>query len=95
MYFENIAAKKKGPLCGGSYVTKLAKNLDVFRGFSGLNSNLKIVSLNIEVMQNMGMVRLQGNRYILAKQVEEDPAVKQQGDIPMGEPEQQPSTIEQ
>lgn len=71
-YFKTIVAKKKGALYDGSYVTRLAKNLNVFRGLSSLNENLKKVPVNIEVMQNIGMVRLQRNRYILVRRAEEE-----------------------
>lgn len=47
-----------------------------------------MVPLNIEVIRNMGMVKIQGNQYRLVSRVEEEPLAAQP-DIPIVEPELQ------
>lgn len=37
-YFEKMASQKKGTLYRGAYITRLAKNLEVFRGTIPLGS---------------------------------------------------------
>lgn len=68
-----MATKKKGALYGGSYVTQLAKNLGVFSGLSSLTIEPKMVALDIDVMKKIGMVRRQGARFVLIRQIEEEP----------------------
>lgn len=80
--------KKKRALGGGPYITRLAKNLEIFIRLSGLNLNPKMAPLNIEVMQNIGMVRLQRDRYVLIRQAKKEEPPTQQADVPMDEAEQ-------
>lgn len=47
----------------------------------------KMVPLNIKVMRNIGLVKLQGNQYVLVRRVEKKPAEAQPTNIPMGQPE--------
>lgn len=68
IYFAKMAYKKKGALCGGSYITRLAKNLRLFQGaiaLSDLTVELKIGTLNIDVMIRMSLVKRQGVHYVV------------------------------
>lgn len=49
-YFKTMDSTKMGALCGGSYVTRLAKNLGVFRWLSNLTVEPKMIPLNMDVM---------------------------------------------
>lgn len=79
--------KRKKALCRGSYVTKLAKNLEVFRKLSNLTMEAKMVLLIMDVMQKMGIIKKQGTKFVLVGQREEALA---QPNIDMGEPQAQP-----
>lgn len=83
-YFESIATKKRGALCEGSYMNRLAKNL----GLNGLTVVSKMLPLNLEVLKKIGMVRKEGSRYVLIGQTKEEVIVH--ADIPIGEPEEEP-----
>lgn len=82
-----MATKKKGALCGGSYITRLAKNINVFKGLSNLTPKLKMIPLNIDVMKKVVMVRRQGSKYVLVRQVEEEPPAQQDEGQEVAQPE--------
>lgn len=75
LYFEKMVGKKNGALCGGSYVTRLARNLKIFGGvipLEGLTAKPKMSALDFQVMKNMGMVKRKGTKYIrVRRKVEE------------------------
>lgn len=74
-----MVGKRNGTLCGGSYITWLAKNLGVFLGEIALGGlNVKMTDLDVKVMINMGMVKRRGTRYTLVRQAEEKEASQEQ-----------------
>lgn len=75
LYFEKMAEKCNKVLCGGSYVTRLDRNLGVFNRtppLEGLTTFPNMVALDIKTMTNMKMVKREGIQYILIKQRPED-----------------------
>lgn len=64
-YSDSIASKQRGALCGGSYMTKLVKNLEIFNRLRNLTVTAKMVPLNLDMLKNIQMVRKVGGRYVL------------------------------
>ena len=64
LYMEGMPRKKKGALCGGSYVTMLAKNLGVFNQCSNLIQICPMLSFNLTVMKKIRLVELRDGHYI-------------------------------
>ena len=61
---EGMARKKKGALCGGSYVTMLAKNLGVFDQCSNLIHLCPMLPFNLTIMKKIRLVEFCDGRYI-------------------------------
>ena len=64
-YMEGMSRKKKGALCGGSYVTRLAKNLGVFDTLTNLRQCCSTLPFNITVMKKILVVTFRDGRYVL------------------------------
>ena len=64
-YMEGMSRKKKGALCGGSYVTRLAKNLGVFDTLTNLRQLCSPLPFNITVMKKIRVVTFRDGRYVL------------------------------
>ena len=64
-YMEVMSRKKKGALCGGSYVTRLAKNLGVFDSLTNLRQLCSTLQFNIIVMKKIIVVTVHNGRYVL------------------------------
>ena len=64
-YMEGMSRKKKGALCGGSYVTRLAKNLRVFDSLTNLRQLCSTLPFNITVMKKIRVVTVRDGRYVL------------------------------
>ena len=47
-YFYTMSNKSRGALCGGSYVTRLAKNLGVFSALMGLTRSGHMFALDMD-----------------------------------------------
>ena len=60
-----MSRKKKGALCGGSYVTRLAKNLGVFDTLTNLRQLCSPLPFNITVMKKIRVVTFRDGRYVL------------------------------
>ena len=62
---EVMSRKKKGALCGGSYVTRLAKNLGVFDTLTNLRQLCSPLPFNITIMKKIRVVTFCDGRYVL------------------------------
>ena len=64
-YMEGMSRKKKGALCGGSYITRLAKNLGVFDSLTNLRQLCSTLPFNITIMKKIRVVTVRDGRYVL------------------------------
>ena len=68
LYMTSMSRKKKGALCGGPYITRLAKGLGVFNSLRGLTIAPPMIPFDIRIMRSMGLVTKQNGQYIVAGQ---------------------------
>ena len=64
-YMEGMSRKKKGALCGGSYITRLAKNLGVFDSLTNLRQLCFTLPFNITIMKKIRVVTVRDGHYVL------------------------------
>ena len=50
LYMDSMARKKKGALCGGPYVMRLAQGLGIFFSFRGLTKEPPILPFDIRII---------------------------------------------
>ena len=65
LYMEGMARKKRGALCGGSYITRLAKGLGVFSSLTGLIEICSMLPFNLHIIRNIGIIEKHNGCYIL------------------------------
>ena len=68
LYMDSMALKKKGALCGGPYVTRLAQGLGIFSSLRGLKKAPPMLPLDIRIMRSMGLVTKHNGHYVLIGQ---------------------------
>ena len=56
LYMDSMARKKKGALCGGPYITKLAKGLGVFNSLRGLTKAPPMIAFDIRIIEAWGLL---------------------------------------
>ena len=62
---DNMSRKSKGALCGGSYITRLAKNLNVFYSIPNLKQVCTTLPFNIVVLKKLRVVTIRDGQYVL------------------------------
>ena len=62
---EGMARKKRGALCGGSYITRLAKGLGVFSSLTGLTEIYSMLPFNLHIMRKIDVVEKHNGYYVL------------------------------
>ena len=65
LYMEGMARKKRGVLCGGSYITRLAKGLGVFSSLTKLTEIFFMLPFNLHIMRNIGIIEKRDGQYVL------------------------------
>ena len=61
-----MARIKKRALCGGPYITRLAKSLGVFNSLRGLTQVPLMLSFDIGIMRSTGLVTKQNGQYVIS-----------------------------
>ena len=60
-----MSNKSRGALCGGSYVTRLAKNLGVFDDLTGMTRCGYMLAIAMDTFRLMHLVEKRGDDYVL------------------------------
>src|SRR5262249_58229100 len=70
-YFDQMSRKRRGALCGGTYITRLAWRLDVFRPDPQVPATCAHIPIDLTILLCMGLVqRTAGGRFALPQPVE-------------------------
>ena len=64
-YFDTMSNKSRGALCGGCYITRLAKNLGVFNDLQGLTRSSFTIEIVMDTFRSMRLMEKRGDRYVL------------------------------
>ena len=64
-YFDLMGGKSRGALCGGHYITRLARRLDVFGALSGLSQGIHLSVIDLDALRSMRVVEKRGDAYFL------------------------------
>src|SRR5262249_44221658 len=82
-HMEQMSRKRRGALCGGTYITRLAWRLDIFRPDPQILATYLHLPIDITIMTRMGLVQqTAGGRYTLTQPLEPPAAPQAEDPVP-------------